>query len=138
VLRFDCFARKMMWDFRYKAQGRVHKKLSDIFLRLFGADLGPPDASEGPNRGGVSLSPRQVSPSLCRVLQYLARSMRFCTFDTDSERAARWLIALMVLRRDPLAIALMAAVSRHGDQPTHCSCRADAIEGSQQLRAQAM
>jgi hypothetical protein len=46
----------MMWDFRYKAQGRVHKKLPDIFLRLFRADLGPPDASEGPNRGGVSLS----------------------------------------------------------------------------------
>jgi hypothetical protein len=64
--------------------------------------------------------------------------MRFCTFDTDSERAARWLIALMVLRRDPLAIALMAAVFRHGDQPTHYSCRADAIEGSQQSRAQAM
>jgi hypothetical protein len=31
--------------------------------------------------------------------------------DTDSERAIRWLIALMVLRCDPLAIALTAAAS---------------------------
>jgi hypothetical protein len=31
--------------------------------------------------------------------------------DTDSERAIRWLIALMVLCCDPLAIALMAAAS---------------------------
>jgi hypothetical protein len=33
--------------------------------------------------------------------------------DTDSERAIRWLIALMVLCCDPLAIALTAAASRH-------------------------
>jgi hypothetical protein len=31
--------------------------------------------------------------------------------DTDSERAIRWLIALMVLTCDPLAIALTAAAS---------------------------
>jgi hypothetical protein len=31
--------------------------------------------------------------------------------DTDSERAIRWLIAVMVLCCDPLAIALMAAAS---------------------------
>ena len=31
--------------------------------------------------------------------------------DTDSERAIRWLIALMVLCCDPLAIALTAAPS---------------------------
>jgi hypothetical protein len=31
--------------------------------------------------------------------------------DTDSERAIRWLIALMVLTCDPLAIALTAATS---------------------------
>jgi hypothetical protein len=31
--------------------------------------------------------------------------------DTDSERAIRWLIALMVLYCDPLAIALTAAAS---------------------------
>jgi len=34
---------------------------------------------------------------------------------TDSERAIRWLIALMVLRCDPLAVALTAV--RTGDQP---------------------
>ncbi len=34
--------------------------------------------------------------------------------DTDSERAIRWLIALMVLCCDPLAIALTAAASRRG------------------------
>jgi len=31
--------------------------------------------------------------------------------DTDSEKAIRWLIALMVLTCDPLAIALTAAAS---------------------------
>lgn len=31
--------------------------------------------------------------------------------DTDNERAIRWLIALMVLCCDPLAIALTAAAS---------------------------
>jgi hypothetical protein len=31
--------------------------------------------------------------------------------DTDSERAIRWLIALMALCCDPLAIALTAAAS---------------------------
>jgi hypothetical protein len=31
--------------------------------------------------------------------------------DTDSERAIRWLVALMVLCCDPLAIALTAAAS---------------------------
>jgi hypothetical protein len=33
--------------------------------------------------------------------------------DADSERAIRWLIALMVLCCDPLAIALTAASARH-------------------------
>jgi hypothetical protein len=33
--------------------------------------------------------------------------------DTDAERAIRWLIALMVLTCDPLAIALTAAASAH-------------------------
>jgi hypothetical protein len=33
-------------------------------------------------------------------------------YDTDSERAIRWLIGLMVLSCDPLAIALTAATSR--------------------------
>jgi hypothetical protein len=31
--------------------------------------------------------------------------------DTDSERAIRWLITLMVLCCDPLAVVLMAAAS---------------------------
>jgi hypothetical protein len=31
--------------------------------------------------------------------------------DTDSERAIRWLITLMVLCRDPLALALTAGAS---------------------------
>jgi hypothetical protein len=35
----------------------------------------------------------------------------FIGLDTDSERAIRWLIALMVLYCDPLAIALPAAAS---------------------------
>jgi hypothetical protein len=36
--------------------------------------------------------------------------------DTDSERAIRWLIALMVLTCDPLAIAPTARL-RPGEQP---------------------
>jgi hypothetical protein len=35
----------------------------------------------------------------------------FLGIDADSERAVRWLIALMVLCCDPLAIALTAAAS---------------------------
>jgi hypothetical protein len=34
--------------------------------------------------------------------------------DSDSERAIRWLIALMTLCCDPLAIALTAAAAAHG------------------------
>ena len=41
-------------------------------------------------------------------IRYVAE---FVGADTDSERAIRWLIALMVLRCDPLAIALTAAAS---------------------------
>jgi hypothetical protein len=37
--------------------------------------------------------------------------------DTDSERAIRWLIALMVLCCDPLAITLTAAASAGGNPP---------------------
>jgi hypothetical protein len=41
-------------------------------------------------------------------IRYVAE---FIGADTDSERAIRWLIALMVLCCDPLAIALTAAAS---------------------------
>jgi hypothetical protein len=41
-------------------------------------------------------------------IRYVAELL---SIDTDSERAIRWLIALMVLCCDPLAIALTAAVS---------------------------
>ncbi len=47
--------------------------------------------------------------------------------DTDSEKAIRWLIALMVLTCDPLAIALTARL-RHGDRLSK------AIFGPQHLR----
>ena len=36
---------------------------------------------------------------------------QFLGLDTDSERATRWLMALMVFCCDPLAIALTAAAS---------------------------
>jgi hypothetical protein len=62
--------------------------------------------------------------------------------DTDSERAIRWLIALMVLWCDPLAIVLTAAASarRSTNAGNHIgwafdSRRADAIERTQRLRA---
>ena len=41
-------------------------------------------------------------------IRYVAE---FVGVDTDSERAIRWLIALMVLCCDPLAIALTAPAS---------------------------
>jgi hypothetical protein len=37
--------------------------------------------------------------------------------DTDSERAIRWLILMMVLCADPLAIALTAAASANRGRP---------------------
>jgi hypothetical protein len=56
----------------------------------------------------------------------------------DDERAIRWLIALMVLWCDPLAIALTAAASVHRSttskttlvRSTFDTCRTDSIEGS--------
>ena len=48
-----------------------------------------------------------------RFADYLndRQKLKLLGVDTDSERAIRWLIALMVLCRDPLAIALTAAAS---------------------------
>ena len=48
-----------------------------------------------------------------RFADYLNDRQKFKLLgvDTDSERAIRWLIALMVLCCDPLAIALTAAAS---------------------------
>jgi hypothetical protein len=43
-----------------------------------------------------------------QVIRYVAELIGV---DTDSEKAIRWLIALMVLWCDPLAIALTAAAS---------------------------
>jgi hypothetical protein len=53
--------------------------------------------------------------------------------DSDSEKAIRWLIALMVLCCDPLATALTAAASARRStaflvRSTFDSCRADANE----------
>ncbi len=50
-----------------------------------------------------------------RNIETEAAPIRYVTellgVDTDSERAIRWLIALMVLCCDPLAIALTAVAS---------------------------
>jgi len=48
-----------------------------------------------------------------RFADYLndRQKLKLLGVDTDSERAIRWLIALMVLCCDPLAIALTAAAS---------------------------
>ncbi len=43
-------------------------------------------------------------------MRYVAE---FVGADADTERAIRWLIALMVMCCDPLAIALTAAASAH-------------------------
>jgi hypothetical protein len=59
------------------------------------------------DRAGVAAKGRQIETEAAPI-RYVAE---FLGVDTDSERAIRWLIALMVLTCDPLAIALTAAAS---------------------------
>jgi hypothetical protein len=59
-------------------------------------------------RAGVAAKGRQIDTEAAPI-RYVAELVGA---DTDSERAIRWLIALMVLYCDPLAIALTAAASR--------------------------
>jgi hypothetical protein len=58
---------------------------------------------------------RGAARSLAARIETKATPIRYMAelvgADTDSERAIRWLIALMVLCCDPLAIALTAAAS---------------------------
>src|SRR5215471_15867114 len=54
-------------------------------------------------RAGVAAKGRQIETG--------AAPIRYVGTDTDSERAIRWLIALMVLCCDPLAIALTSGAS---------------------------
>jgi hypothetical protein len=58
-------------------------------------------------RAGVAAKGRQIEAEAAPI-RYVAELIGA---DTDSERAIRWLIALMVLCCDPLAIALTAAAS---------------------------
>ena len=56
----------------------------------------------------VAAQGRAASGRKRRPIRYVAELLGA---DTDSERAIRWLIALIVLCCDPLAIALTAAAS---------------------------
>ena len=58
-------------------------------------------------RATVAAKGRQIETEAAPI-RYVAELVGA---DTDSERAIRWLIALMVLCCDPLAIALTAAAS---------------------------
>ena len=58
-------------------------------------------------RASVTAKGRQIETEAAPI-RYVAELVGA---DTDSERAIRWLIALMVLCCDPLAIALTAAAS---------------------------
>jgi hypothetical protein len=58
-------------------------------------------------RAGTAARARQIETEAAPI-RYVAELVGA---DTDSERAIRWLIALMVLTCDPLAIALTAAAS---------------------------
>jgi hypothetical protein len=62
-------------------------------------------------RAGVAAKGRQIETEAAPI-RYVAELLGV---DTDSERAIRWLIALMVLCCDPLAIALTAAGPRSAD-----------------------
>jgi hypothetical protein len=79
-------------------------------------------------RATVAAKGRQIETEAAPI-RYVAELLGT---DTDSEKAIRWLIALMVLCCDPLAIALTAAANRRLKTtfgPQHLdSCRADAIE----------
>jgi hypothetical protein len=59
-----------------------------------------------PERASVAAKSRQAEKDAS--IRYVAELIGA---DTDSEKAIRWLIALMVLCCDPLAIALTAAAS---------------------------
>jgi hypothetical protein len=62
-------------------------------------------------RASVTAKGRQIETEAAPI-RYVAELLGTDTdTDTDSERAIRWLIALMVLCCDPLAIALTAAAS---------------------------
>ena len=61
-----------------------------------------------PERASVAARGRQADVEAAPI-RYVAELLGV---DSDSERAIRWLIALMVLCCDPLAIALTAAASR--------------------------
>ncbi len=58
-------------------------------------------------RAALSAKGRQIETNAA-LIRYLAELIGT---DMDGERAIRWLIALMVLCCDPLAIALTAAAS---------------------------
>jgi hypothetical protein len=59
-------------------------------------------------RATVAAKGRQIETDAAPI-RYVAE---FLGLDTDSERAIQWLIALIVLCCDPLAIALTAASAR--------------------------
>ena len=58
-------------------------------------------------RASVAAKGRQIETEATPI-RYVAELLNI---DTDSEKAIRWLIALMVLCCDPLAVALTAAAS---------------------------
>jgi hypothetical protein len=58
-------------------------------------------------RASVAAKGRQIETEVAPI-RYVAELLGA---DTDSERAIRWLIALMVMCCDPLVIALTAAAS---------------------------
>jgi hypothetical protein len=64
-------------------------------------------------RAGISARARQMETESAPI-RYVAE---FLGLDTDSEKAIRWLIALMVLTCDPLAIALTAVASAGRGRP---------------------
>jgi hypothetical protein len=75
-------------------------------------------ASAGPRRRFAALKAECASVAAkARQAETEAMPIRYVAeligADTDSERAIQWLIALMVLCCDPLAIALTAAACGH-------------------------
>jgi hypothetical protein len=93
-----------------EAQRKARAGLVDERNREAGT---PPLAALKLERASVAAKGRQIETEAAPI-RYVAELLGA---DTDTERAIRWLIALMVLTCDPLAIALTAAALREG--PNH-------------------
>ncbi len=85
----------------------ISERLKSFRRRQAGSGSAGTLAALKAERASVAAKGRQIETEAAPI-RYVAELLGA---DADSERAIRWLIALMVLCCDPLAIALTAAAS---------------------------